>query len=889
MSSIKAVSAFVADRSAASLKDLMLIIRKTSKDGKLDELDEILSSISLPSLTKSLRDNYLLRSQQRQSVATREAQELQNSAAPYSVELIAYLLEREKISYDDTVIALFFEEQGGWDFISMVVYPLASSKLDWHIVAVLRLLKAIVNRSNTASHIYRSVNWESFSKICGKREPTSAGFSVRQMWVCLTTRFLEILPAKDIPDLFRNRNLLTSTIRGLEKDGWDEVGAFIRALSERLDGKEEISRYAKSSWIDSSALSVLAKIAAAPRGLNGEQHEVPALTEKMLIMIISLRSSDCLFPIEGDRVDSLLGDFVKSFKLSSNIVVYTKLIEACLEGRPSVARIFFEKSAMTLSGSRHRFLGICWSFTRIFTAANGVGSNFQVFNKTDLSKAIGADSGLLSQFWGLRLLASILEDNRNQSIATASVPDLSYVVSLLNPILKGAFTAEKFIVLVQWVKVIEAYKKNRLIAFRQFRYDWGAKLLEKASGLPNEAQIVLIQLSAKVISSLKETVTLLKSIVKSFDWQSVEIIDSIECALVTTGIFKDPALWLHYIRQDEAGTKAMNWFIKVLSKVAENPLKYFQGDQTAVFINAATTCPSKFGHIIDKVENRIQKRSKRQKIDAPVLTVVPTVVSKSVIYDERADTSISDQLLTISTKLSSADDLRSFLLEYSQSLIIGISDNDDSTRSKAFEILGEVSGRVFAEEETENKRFAFREVPQISLLFRVLRNSIPAPADGQQIPGSVPLNITAFASSALHVLLKPEHPAYKKVFDYITSHTSISSSDVPCWKECFLSDSVSDSRQIRLWVMRIVSRAAVDRRCVSLFERLGIIDSLLTLGTCSVSDRGAVAIAITFIRNCLKALKDEPKGLNKFVRRYGVVSWLEALTQGKHIRDEDQL
>ena len=840
----KQVSELAQSLNSTTLKDMVHYLRKAPEPATV--VEELLSAV--PKLVDSLKETFLLRYNKKDD----------GQGLPLAAELYAVILECNPAMREKTV-QLLLQDQQGFDFTSSLVYPLLGSKIDWHISAVLRLLTVLVQSSASACNlIFRSINWswEPVTFLSGKRKPTGEGLSVREALVTFVTAVIENAPPGDLIDVLRCRALMSQTTKSLDKDAASIKNPFIAACNKRVAQNSELSRIVKSQFFDSWTLQAFARVV-----LQGS-----AEAAEMLEIVTSRDNQLCIFPARGEKTTVTLIEFIKTLKGINPVC--GRLICAALRGRPELGKSFFAEftpqlpqaalSLKTIASLAH----LC----RVLAVA-GEGCRWISPGRAELSRLVSAETGLI-KLYGLRLLRLTLPLKPD----VGSIPDLSFLVSLLPSIAKLA-SKERYVVLCEWGTCITAYRKSLPEIFKRCKIDWASKLTpqpeDEASALALLSITPAVLAGSMLSSSLCDWTAAVLPLLGN-DMLSHAAREALYAVLEGCGVFRhgEPHQWL----KSNINPK----FVDALKAACDAPLSFLSSEgPCAVFAASAKS----FGMDSDRVERRLVRKMNKEPVED---VTIAEVEEESEAEPER--------------KRSRADspnpgtaDLRDLLVNHSNELIIALASHEPSIRERGLNALAVILERLEDAAETEDRRFMFREVPQAAMLMKMLRNSVKAPTEGETLPEPLPLLKCMFASHALSVIFRPEHPAYKGVVAYLTSRSDIESKDVPLWNEFFMSDDPLEARTLRQWVLRVAAHSASDKASLQVLERRGILEAAMTLSVASSTDRGAVALCLTLITNAINASKDDPVSLNKLLRRYGIIGWLNAITSSKHCKDDDEM
>ena len=825
--------AFVEDQSPATLRDLVIHLRKAEDaDATLEVL-----SLKIPNLFVQLRDKFMVKSQR--AAGGREQQEVHSQALAFSAELVAYVLLKNSSCSAELEALLSNTFSNGFDFVAHVFYPLIGSKMDLHVSTGVLVLQSLAR--HVPAFLIRNINWswEPLTRISSMRRSTPLGVP-RDLFLSFLSAMLEFTEL--VPDILKIRSLASQGIRCLDSEN---SVCFLQALKDRVVRNAAIPRVSKSAFFDAWVLHALAVKSSASCGKD------------IVIHLISKKSNHCILHT-GEKSEALLLDFLKPIKVSHG----TELVEAALYGRPELSRKYFQNQNLSLAKkSQLKWLMTVRGYSRIVTDSG-------VFSKAELGKIVGASEGLLSQLWGLRLLRTVVSES------STALPDLSYLFSLLPPLITGPTTVEKFLVLEELGLVFFAYRQKAPTAWRSFRFDWGSKLLDLADKSESpEIQTSLVKISSRLIAGRLLDSAVVGWVLRCFAFPDAVWIPVLEAC----GVFREDevGVWFKEFRKNSL---VRDWFARILKLVSENPLNFLREDEdcTKIFSVAAEEAAGDFREVVDRVEKRLRKRETKRLKSVAEVPVVD--------HPERPQTVHRDGLSEAIAALAVTRDLRSYLLDHAQALILGLGSSDDRKRQAAFNSCAELTARVFEEEETENNRFAFREVPQIALVLRTLRQSIPEPTT-EAIPAPVSMIALSFAVASVFVFLKAEHVAYKVVSKFWTLTGSIDRRTIPCWEECFY-DSSADARQLRLWLLRVIAKAAADPKSVPVV--LQYLDAMMEMASCTVCDRGTVALVVSIVTNLIKAHSEGLLDIQGFVRRFGIVSFLQGIAKSKHLRDDDQ-
>ena len=212
---------------------------------------------------------------------------------------------------------------------------------------------------------------------------------------------------------------------------------------------------------------------------------------------------------------------------------------------------------------------------------------------------------------------------------------------------------------------------------------------------------------------------------------------ALEAVLEGTGVFKagEPRQWLKLKKLE------VSKFLGALTAASDRPLAFLTAaGPSAVF----SACAESLGLDVDRVTRRLGRKAEKRRAPEPVTEVQE---AKSESEGEQVTKKAKKQMVTV----TGSEDLRNLLMNDSQPLIHALASSDPVTREAGLNALASILERLEEAADTEERRFMFREVPQAALLMKLLKNTVPAPAEDESLPGPLP------PANMRLCLLSPEH------------------------------------------------------------------------------------------------------------------------------------
>jgi nucleolar pre-ribosomal-associated protein 1 len=211
-------------------------------------------------------------------------------------------------------------------------------------------------------------------------------------------------------------------------------------------------------------------------------------------------------------------------------------------------------------------------------------------------------------------------------------------------------------------------------------------------------------------------------------------------------------------------------------------------------------------------------------------------------------------------------------------LLFALTSEISDVRREGAEALGWLLGRLRREMETEEKRFAFKEVPQIFWLLTMVRNSLTTRDE------MLPRVTASYAAAASRVLLRPEHPAYKAVYRNLTTGEMIGKKEIPLFEEC-MHNGEDEAKTLRVWWLRFVAKASDCDKSARILHHHKLMEICMTLAVADSTDRVAASLAVTIVCGMVRAA-EETRQREKLVRKFGIIPWLLHMANSKHTTDD---